>query len=239
MRFPNVGYRIVLAVIPPLFSAALRIFGWTWRVRPVDAGRHAAAEAAAKAGHAVFACWHQRILYFTRFMRRKPSTVLVSLSREGELIDRILRRLGFQTVRGSSSRGAEAGLLGMIDAVKAGRTASYMADGPKGPPRIAKIGPVATARGAGTGGVWIGTTAAWPVVTLGSWDRTQIPLPFARVVVDWAGPIPVPPDADREGLEAARLAVEQALNDATDRCDRAVGREPKPTPTPTAARESL
>ena len=120
----------------------------------------------------------------------------------------------------------------MTERVRNGATACYMADGPKGPLRVAKIGLFATARDAGVDVVIPGAAAAWPVVRLRSWDRFQIPLPFAKVTYHFGEPIPIPPDATREQLEVCRLAFENELTRITDACDHAMGLLPVASDAP-------
>jgi lysophospholipid acyltransferase (LPLAT)-like uncharacterized protein len=58
---------------------------------------------------------------------------------------------------------------------------------------------------------------AW---TVPSWDRTQIPKPFSRLVVSAAPALHVPADADDAALEAARVALEARLRQAEELCRR-------------------
>jgi lysophospholipid acyltransferase (LPLAT)-like uncharacterized protein len=47
--------------------------------------------------------------------------------------------------------------------------------------------------------------------TMNSWDRTQIPRPFATVAVAIGEPLHVSGDADASGIEAARQSLEARL----------------------------
>ena len=104
---------------------------------------------------------------------------------DGELITRILELFGFHTVRGSSSRGAREGLLGLKHVIESGRPAIFTADGPRGPIYHTKMGPIKLAQitGAPIGAFHLEPERAW---TMHSWDRFLVPKPFTRIVVSWA-----------------------------------------------------
>ncbi len=137
----TISQRIVLAVVPRLVWALLWIVGLTWRfeviaedgVTPVVFGK--------KAGPEIYCFWHQCVLPCTMYFRRSGAVILISRSFDGELITRVLRLFGFDAVRGSSSRGAREGLLGLKRVIETGRTAIFTADGPLGPIYQTKLGP--------------------------------------------------------------------------------------------------
>ncbi|HZB87801.1 MAG TPA: DUF374 domain-containing protein, partial [Terracidiphilus sp.] len=178
----TLGQRLVLAVTPRLVGALLWMVGRTWRfeviaeegVEPVVMGQRAWPQ--------VYCFWHQCVLACTLYFRRSEAVILVSRSFDGELITRILRRFGFGTVRGSSSRGASGGLLGLARAVEAGSAAIFTADGPRGPIYQTKMGPIKLAQRTGTpiGVFHLEPERAW---TMGSWDRFLVPKPFTRICV--------------------------------------------------------
>ncbi len=80
------------------------------------------------------------------YYRHTNATILISRSFDGELITRILRLFGFDAVRGSSSRGAREGLLGLKDVIESGEPAIFTADGPRGPIYQTKMGPIKLAQ---------------------------------------------------------------------------------------------
>ena len=171
--------KLLLAVVPPLAAGLIRLLGSTWRFRDVqDAGSPVGQTIP---GPTVFAFWHESLLSSAYRFRGLGIAILISRSFDGELIARTVERLGFLAVRGSSSRGGAAGLRGMAEAYAAGRICAFTADGPKGPRRVAKAGPVQLAVLAGA--PWVGAFHAEPerAWRLGSWDRFAIPKPFTTV----------------------------------------------------------
>ncbi len=162
----------------------------------------------------IYCFWHQGTFPAGWYFRRYNACILISRSFDGELIARTLGLLGFRSVRGSSSRGAVAGLLALRAEVERGGLAIFTADGPRGPAFRSKMGPVKLAQTTGEpiGCFHLQPERAW---MLRSWDRFLIPKPFSRVVVSWARSIPAPPaGAGPEELEQIRSNLDAALERA-------------------------
>lgn len=168
-------------------------------------------EAVVRSGHQpVLAFWHGRILPATYFFRRRGIVVITSENFDGEWIAGIIERFGYGTARGSTSRGAARALLQLTRDMAAGRPAGFTIDGPRGPACVAQ-----------SGAVWLSKATGNPVLpfhleasrhwTLDTWDRTQIPKPFATVALAVGEPFAVPPHADAEALERARAGLEARL----------------------------
>jgi hypothetical protein len=147
------------------------------------------------------------------YFRRSKAIILISRSFDGELITRILEMFGFGAVRGSSSRGAREGLLGLAHVIESGRTAIFTADGPRGPIYRTKMGPIKLAQmtGAPIGAFHLEPEHAW---TMGSWDRFLVPWPFTRIVVSWAQWTRVPADLAAEEFEPKREELNAAIERA-------------------------
>ncbi|MEM9177323.1 MAG: DUF374 domain-containing protein, partial [Myxococcota bacterium] len=114
--------------------------------------------------------------------------------------DRGGRALAEQPARGSSSRGGSTALRQMVRLLGEGTTAAVLVDGPRGPARVAKTGIVAIARHAGVP-IQPVAFSARPAHRLSSWDRSLLPLPFARVVVVYGEALSVPADTADDGRE--------------------------------------
>jgi hypothetical protein len=186
-------------------AAFLRALGATWRV-----SRSGEDPLAARDGTTplVMTIWHGGMLPAAYCWRDRRIAIAVSLSRDGDRIDAVLARLGFApSARGSSSRGATGLLRELIRRARAGEPVAILLDGPRGPAGVAKPGAVALARATGARLVPVGIAAA-PSFRFGSWDRTVLPLPFARVRIVFGAPVLVPRDASAAVLEAARAQLE-------------------------------
>lgn len=156
--------------------------------------------------------WHKYFLFQAWYFQRRRCHVMVSLSRDGEIVTRVLRRWGFVPIRGSSSRGGREALAKMTRKLKEGAFCGIICDGPKGPPNVTKIGCVLAARDAGAP---IGTFAvsAKPILELKNWDRTAIPLPFSRITVKLGEPLLIPQETSQDELEGFRLQLERMMHE--------------------------
>jgi len=202
--------RIVLAIVPRIVWALLRLVGLTWRfeviaeegVTPVVFGQ--------KTGGEIYCFWHQCVLPCALYFRHTNAVILISRSFDGELITRTLRLFGFDAVRGSSSRAGHGGLLGLRRVIERGVPAIFTADGPRGPIYETKMGPIKLAQltGAPIGAFHLQPERAWIV---DSWDRFLIPKPFSRIVVSWVRYTHVATNLPVEQFESARLELNAAI----------------------------
>lgn len=198
----SVGYRLVA-----MLGATLR-----WRT---DGLEHF--ESLVRSGRQpVMAFWHGRIFPATYYFRRRGIVVITSENFDGEWIAGIIERFGYGTARGSTSRGGRRALLQLTRDLAAGKPAGFTLDGPRGPARVAQ-----------PGAIWLAKTTGHPVLpfhleasrhwTLKSWDRTQIPKPFATVALAVGEPFNVSRDADDAAIEASRQLLEERLRALEDR----------------------
>jgi lysophospholipid acyltransferase (LPLAT)-like uncharacterized protein len=145
----------------------------------------------------VVSVWHGLMLAPIWTQRHRGIMALASEHGDGEIIARILERLGYAPpARGSSSRGGVRGLLTMVSALRGGRSIAFTPDGPRGPARVPQPGVFVAAHRAGVVIVPMSMHAAhcWH---LRSWDRYAIPKPFARVVVTMGEPFTPRFDGDQ------------------------------------------
>jgi lysophospholipid acyltransferase (LPLAT)-like uncharacterized protein len=205
--------RIVLAVVPRIVWALLWVLGLTWRFRVIAEEGVTPVVFGQKAGAEIYCFWHQCVLPCTIYFRQSRAVILISRSFDGELITRILRMFGFDAVRGSSSRSAREGLMGLVNVIESGRTAIFTADGPLGPIYQTKMGPIKLAQltGAPIGAFHLQPERAW---VMKSWDRFLIPRPFTRICVSWAQWTHVPTDLSQEQFEPTRQELNAALERA-------------------------
>lgn len=157
----------------------------------------------------VFVFWHGELLPLLYFHRNRAIVTLVSDHRDGEYVARVLTRSGFDTVRGSATRGGVKGLKGLVRAAKAGHDLAITPDGPQGPAGDFKPAALAAAQLTGLPVVPVAARAdrAW---RLGSWDRLQIPKPFTTVRIAYGAPLDIPRDASGGTLaELARVLADE------------------------------
>ena len=206
-----------------LMTATVQLLTWGLRLfyvtlRPVYVQQHFEQCVWSRGTPVVLAFWHGRMLYFVHLYHRHRLTVLVSRSRDGEFISRILQRFGVHVTRGSSSRGGARGLLAMARRVRRGYHAALTPDGPRGPRYEVQPGLITLAQKTGATILPMTYSARWKKV-LRSWDSFLVPLPFSRVVVIYGTPIDVPASASPAVCQAKRQEVEVSLRQLTAMAD--------------------
>jgi lysophospholipid acyltransferase (LPLAT)-like uncharacterized protein len=205
------------AVVGWLGALALRALGRTWRVCFEGPDPFAGSQPQ------IAAFWHRNLLVASYLFRNRGVTAFVSRSRDGDLITGALSHLGYaRPARGSSSRGGAAALREMVRLVRKGLTAAVVTDGPRGPARRSKPGVLTLARLTAAPIAPLAFSAR-PCLRLRSWDRTLLPLPFARVICHFAAPIAVKRDLTREAEDRRRRALDRELNQVTDALDLRLG----------------
>lgn len=190
---------------------------WLWlstlRVRVVQ---HPALDTASPRPW-VLAFWHGTQWPLLAWRRRRPTVVLVSLSRDGALQARALAVQGLRVVRGSSSRGGARGLAALVRVMRrTGADAAFAVDGPRGPLGHVKPGVVAAARATGAWIVPMAGRTRRGILLRRAWDRFAVAWPFTRVDVVLGAPIePVGSDV-RGDLERVlvRMNAETAGGEA-------------------------
>ncbi|MFH0931744.1 MAG: lysophospholipid acyltransferase family protein [Candidatus Zixiibacteriota bacterium] len=169
-------------------------------------------------GKVLYAFWHGRMLILSYSHRRKKIQVLISQHRDGEIIARIIERLGFGTVRGSSSHGGYKAILQMANKAKEGYDLAITPDGPKGPAFQVQPGTAYIAQRSEIPILPI-TNSAEKVWTLKSWDRFIIPKPFSKVVIIIGKPIYIPGELTSEQIDLKNLELQENLNRLTEKAD--------------------
>jgi lysophospholipid acyltransferase (LPLAT)-like uncharacterized protein len=212
--------RLILAIVPRLVSAMVWLCGLTWRFEVLAPEGVTPTLFGEKAPPNIYCFWHQCVLPCTVYFRYSRAVILISRSFDGELVTRVLKIFGFDAVRGSSSRGAREGLLGLANVIQTGRTAIFTADGPRGPIYQTKMGPIklAAMTGAPIGCFHLQPEHAWVISS--AWDHFLIPKPFTRICVSWGPWTRVPAGLAPDDFEPMRLQLNAAIEFARLRsCD--------------------
>jgi lysophospholipid acyltransferase (LPLAT)-like uncharacterized protein len=157
----------------------------------------------------ILAVWHGRIFGGLYYFRNRNIVVITSRNFDGEWIAGIITRFGFGTARGSTSRGGARALVQLRRDLADGRPVGFTLDGPRGPARVAQ-----------PGAVWLAGATGHPILPFHveasrfweapSWDRTQLPKPFATIAVAIGRPITVP-DTSEAAVEEKRHELEATM----------------------------
>jgi lysophospholipid acyltransferase (LPLAT)-like uncharacterized protein len=190
-------------------NVVLRVLSMTWRQRVL-------LPATPEPGLYIFL--HGNIIPAAVSHIDRGHSVIISTHRDGEIISQIAQRLGYRTIRGSSTRGGSSAVRAIL---RAGpdHAVAVTPDGPRGP--IGKVEPTL---------IGIAARMGWPIHPMGfavsrawrtnSWDRFVVPKPFARMVCVLGAPIPVPTGLDRDQSRALAESVSRSLFEAEEAAER-------------------
>jgi lysophospholipid acyltransferase (LPLAT)-like uncharacterized protein len=178
-------------------------------------------------GHAppepvIFCIWHNRLAlclvlyrrYVRRFQPGRRLAAMVSASRDGAFLSRILEWSGVEPVRGSTSRRGPQALRELVTWGERGCDLAITPDGPRGPRYTVQEGVVSVAQLTGMPIVPVAYHLSWKK-PLRSWDRFQVPLPFAVCSIRVGEALRVPRDASDAERETLRRQLEERLRAIT------------------------
>lgn len=208
--------RAVLFLISRLGALFILLVGITWRLQIF--GDENVQGVWARGKNVIYAFWHGRMLALCYSHRRQNIHIMVSEHRDGEIIARIVRLLGFVPVRGSTTRGGLKALFQIAGRIGTGKDVAITPDGPKGPRWRVQPGVIALAQRTGMPIIPAANGVSFGKIVL-SWDRFVIPMPFSRVAVLLGSPIYVPRKICAEDVEAKRVELEKALQELTHKAD--------------------
>jgi len=225
VRASRRGYGVErLSFLPAAFAGLLRLHHSTCHFTIL--GREYEETILGRGEPAIYTCWHFAFPAVIYHFRDRNGVLMVSRSRDGEWIARILKHLGYVTARGSPGKGGGAALRRMIAHIKAGNSVGLIADGSQGPARTAQKGVLILARHSGVPLLPV-SVAAFPRWQFNSWDRTLVAKPFSRIALAFDRPIWVSRESTPGEIEKTRRSLEDSLNRLTAACEEVVeGRGP-------------
>ncbi|MCP4454397.1 MAG: lysophospholipid acyltransferase family protein [Planctomycetes bacterium] len=177
-------------------------------------------------GRNIFAFWHGRMLYpiyyYMRTITTAKAAILISQSKDGDYGEALVKRLRGTCIRGSSSRGGFKALNDLSNLLAKDYNLALTPDGPRGPAYHAQVGILKLAQYSQA--TIIPTTYnASRKITLNSWDRFIIPLPFCRVHLAFGDPVTIPQESNKKEVEAFRRSLEEVLLRLDRECEKALG----------------
>lgn len=210
-----------MRINPSLISPALTFLYWAWvrSIRYDDrGGLHVVLDALATGRPVMMAIWHAELFaligYGVSRLDGKVATV-VSDSRDGEIITQVLKRFGYGTARGSSTRGGLKALMALKRLMDQGRIGVITVDGPRGPRHKVKGGAVYLAHKTGALLFPVRSRPTTKHVFERSWDHFELPMPFCHCPVYFGDPLEFQGDKPtQEMLDLGGLRLEEALHAA-------------------------
>ncbi len=197
----------------------IRSVSWTIRFRFDEKSSFFRGE---KPGPLIFCVWHNRLflsaMVYEKWRKRlgmkRRMAGLVSASRDGGMLAAIFEKFDMTAVRGSSSRRGAQALLEMTSQAEQGLDLSVTPDGPRGPCYSVQHGVVSLAQVTGIPVLPVSFRLSWKI-SLKSWDRFQIPLPFSRCDIEVGEMLRVDREISKEAREEARQELERRMRGIT------------------------
>lgn len=202
-------------------ASAVALFYWlsikTWRRVWKDKANNSQTRAPV-----IYCVWHDHLVlamasyddHALEKWHEKGLATMISASGDGALLAAVLARFGVQTIRGSTSRRGPQALLEATRWLRKGYSVAITPDGPRGPSRKVQDGIIYLAQVSGRPIIPISNFTRWKI-RLRSWDRFQIPLPFARCELYDNDPISVPREATDAEREKLRFKLEESMRAIT------------------------
>lgn len=201
--------RLQLAAFPWLAAKLIRFIHFA--IKPETLGDDELLKIWGRGQKVILSTWHDQLLMMPPMYKGTKAQVLISPSRDGELIARTIAYFSLGAVRGSSSRGGREAFRKLVAYAREPLDLGITPDGPKGPRHEAKIGVVQLARLTGH-----------PIVPLAfacshghrfkSWDRFLLPYPWGKAVYQVGQPLRA---KESESVEDFLVRVQQAMEDNT------------------------
>jgi lysophospholipid acyltransferase (LPLAT)-like uncharacterized protein len=204
-------------LVAVLVANLLRLCLNTWCLR-----WHVSGEYPDTKGPVIFCVWHNRLpaalASYNDFVQSrwpdKGLAAMISASRDGGLLANVVQRFGIQPIRGSTSRRGPQALLEATTWLQRDYSIVITPDGPRGPVYQIQEGIIHLAQLTGRPIIPTSNFTRWKIC-LRSWDRFQIPLPFARCQSYYSEPIWVPRDATEAEREQLRVKLETSMRAIT------------------------
>jgi lysophospholipid acyltransferase (LPLAT)-like uncharacterized protein len=206
--------RMQIPVIAGVVYWILRLIGPTLRFEII--GVHNAVQIREQGERGIGAFWHRCIFPAAWFWRNRGIVVMNTVHFDGQWTRRVIERLGFGTVQGSSTRGGVEALAAMATRLEEGNHVAFTIDGPRGPRYLAKPGAVILARRTGAPISAFHIAVKRGCTFRRAWDLFRLPFPFSRAVLFVAPPIRVATDADNETMKRKQVEVQAALERVRD-----------------------
>ncbi|MBU0533527.1 MAG: lysophospholipid acyltransferase family protein [Candidatus Omnitrophica bacterium] len=200
--------------LPPIIWLLMYLIGKTTKFTVIGEENYKKTK-----GPVIFTFWHNRIFlsvyYYRYILNKKNICVLLSPSKDGELLAKVINKLGFASARGSSKHYSKNTFTTMLAAFKKGFDAAIVPDGPQGPKYKAKLGVIRIAQKAGIPLIPVAYNVSRKKI-LSTWDSFLLPLPFSRAVLIYDKPLMISSDINEEN---AKTLLEKRLTKITKEAD--------------------
>lgn len=212
-----------IKIISNILYYLIRLLNATYRYQYVGLENKEKARQLSPNRTFVYAIWHQNLVAGILSHCDEPYTMIISESKDGELVAVTCQKFGHNPARGSSTRGGKKALIEVVKKIKAGFPAALTVDGPKGPSKVVKPGVIEMAR-----------LSRSPIITMSpyptrfwtfkkSWDQFRFPKPFSKIVVVIGEPIIVDDSISREHFNELALTIANKINEGEVKARKILG----------------
>jgi lysophospholipid acyltransferase (LPLAT)-like uncharacterized protein len=220
----EIKYFLINNIFTSIIFALVYIYAKTLRVQLE--GHENVQKHLENGGRIIFSGWHQRLFggFFIPPLFKWSPCIMISQSRDGDFISKIVQHTGWIPVRGSSSRGGMKALRTMVKKVTENHIGAHIVDGPTGPPRVIKPGLISLAHNSHAAicpGI-VSYSNAW---IFNSWDHFMVPKPFSRVLFRFGAIFTVPETINDDQFESLRKKIEDEMIKAYKAADESWNRK--------------
>ncbi|HAM39047.1 MAG: hypothetical protein A2474_00905 [Elusimicrobia bacterium RIFOXYC2_FULL_34_12] len=163
----------------------------------------------------IYAFWHGRQIFLVWSHKHEGVSVLISKSKDGELIAKITEKFGYRSIRGSTSKGGVESLFFLIEVAKKGNSVAFTPDGPRGPQKTVQPGVIITAQKSGLPIIPVACSIKRKYI-IRHWDEFHIPFPFNKISVCHGKPIYV---KESDNIENKSKELKIAIDEITTQSD--------------------
>jgi lysophospholipid acyltransferase (LPLAT)-like uncharacterized protein len=206
------SFNIGVNMLSSLAWVVVSLWSRSFKIRIMN--RNLPNRLAAEKRNVIYAFWHSNLFLLPYVYRNSKIVIMVSESRDGEVVTGMLRHFGLEVVRGSSKRKGTRGLIGLVRSLQKGRSVAIAVDGPRGPRHEVKEGVIFLAGKSGVPIIPVATGARryWKLEK--TWDKFVVPAPFTEGVIQFGEPIIVN-GTSAEEIESKRGELKSALQKLT------------------------
>lgn len=202
----------IIAIAARTAYLYLTFVGKTSRIRWV--GEEHVRDLEARGSNYIWAFWHGRQVFLTFSHRDRKGCCMVSRSRDGEIMARLMALSRMGAARGSTSRGGAWATRELLALAEQGCHPAFTPDGPRGPARQVQPGVLYLAKKLGIPILPLASATSRRIILRG-WDEYHVPLPFSRAAVVTGAPLYV-----REAGPQEAHKLKEAIDRVTEEADR-------------------
>lgn len=202
---------MVTKIIAQLIYYSIRLLNLTYRYEFLGLESKKKALALHPQKTFVYALWHQNLISAIFSHIGERFTMVISESKDGELVAVTCEKFGHLPTRGSSTRGGKKAMVEIVKNMKKGFPGAITVDGPKGPPQVVKPGIIEIARLCHCAILPLSPYAKTNWVFKKSWDQFRIPKPFSKIVVVIGEPIYINEDKKRDSFDEIAILISQKI----------------------------